>query len=115
MFADSLKAIDDHNSTDVVYLDFIKAFDSVLHDKLMSKLWIIGITGPLWYWFKKILSNQTTLYILWWVNIFSSSCKIRCSIVKYYMSLDYSSSIAMTCPVQSHTCYADDSSFITSV
>lgn len=38
--------------TDVVYLDFRNAFDSVPHDKLLIKLWSFGITGKLWRWFK---------------------------------------------------------------
>jgi len=58
MFAHILEAVDDHNSTDFVYLDFIKAFDSVPHDELLFKLWTIGIIGPLWYWFKNYLSNR---------------------------------------------------------
>ena len=43
---------------DVIYLDFRKAFDRVPHDKLLTKLWSIGITGNLWSWFKAYLSNR---------------------------------------------------------
>ena len=42
---------------DVTYLDFHKAFDSVSH-KLLIKLWNIGITGNLWLWIKKYLSDR---------------------------------------------------------
>ena len=44
---------------DVVYLDFRKAFDSVPHYLLLSKLWRIGITGNLWKWFEAYLSSRT--------------------------------------------------------
>ena len=43
---------------DVIYLDFQKAFDSVPHEELLYKLWILGITGPLWFWIKSYLSNR---------------------------------------------------------
>ena len=34
--------------TDVIYLDFKKAFDSVAHSELLGKLWSFGIVGNLW-------------------------------------------------------------------
>ena len=45
------------NYTDVVYLDFKKAFDSVAHKEFLVKLWSFGITGNLWNWFKAYLSS----------------------------------------------------------
>ena len=36
----------------MIYLDFRKAFDSIPHPELLYKLWILGITGPLWFWFR---------------------------------------------------------------
>ena len=41
--------------TDVVYLDFRKAFDSVSHNELLYKL---CITGNLWSWVRTYLSNR---------------------------------------------------------
>ena len=51
--------LNDKIQTDVVYLDFRKAFDSVLHYQLLSKLWTTGILGNLWRWFKAYLSSRT--------------------------------------------------------
>ena len=45
-------------STDVIYLDFKKAFDTVRHDILLEKLWKVGIRGCLWMWFKEYLSGR---------------------------------------------------------
>ncbi len=39
-------------------IDFAKAFDSVPHNELLYKLWLTGITGPLWLFFKDYLQNR---------------------------------------------------------
>ena len=44
--------------SDVIYLDFKKAFESVAHAELMMKLWTFGITGNLWRWFRAYLSAR---------------------------------------------------------
>ena len=44
--------------TDVLYLDFKKAFDSVSHNELLHKLWNFGITDNLWLWIKAYLTNR---------------------------------------------------------
>ena len=44
--------------SETVYLDFRKAFDSVCHNKLLLKLWSIGLTGHLWGWFKSYLYSR---------------------------------------------------------
>ena len=36
-----------HCDADVIYLDYRKAFDSVVHNKLLYKLWAYGIDGDL--------------------------------------------------------------------
>ena len=53
-----LKNLENGYPTDSVYFDFKKAFDSVPHSILLFKLWQIGITGPLWYWFRNYLTNR---------------------------------------------------------
>ena len=44
--------------SDVIYLDFKKAFDSVSHCKLLLKLRSCGIAGKLFNWFKAYLTNR---------------------------------------------------------
>jgi len=41
-----------------VFLDFAKAFDTVNHGVLLSKLDHIGIRGPVWRWFESYLSGR---------------------------------------------------------
>ena len=52
------RALDSGLETDVIYLDFSKAFDSVCHAKLLSKLYTFGIDGPLLQWFTSYLSGR---------------------------------------------------------
>ena len=52
------KNLDSGKTTDVVYLDFPKAFDSVSHPNLIQKLRDHGISGPLLNWFCDYLSSR---------------------------------------------------------
>ena len=45
--------------TDIVYIDFQKAFNSVSHKKLLTKLEGYGISGDLLAWLTAFLSNRT--------------------------------------------------------
>ena len=53
-----VNSADNSSQTDVVYLDFKKAFDSVAHNELLCKLWHFGITDSLWMWIHAYLSNR---------------------------------------------------------
>ena len=53
------KNLDNGIPTDVVYLDFRKAFDTVPHNRLLFKLSKYGIQGNLLLWIKDFLSNRT--------------------------------------------------------
>ncbi|CAB3997618.1 Hypothetical predicted protein [Paramuricea clavata] len=53
------EAMDAGIQTDMVFLDFSKAFDSVNHHKLIFKLKLFGITGKLHDWLKDYLSNRS--------------------------------------------------------
>jgi len=37
---------------DVIYLDFVKAFDKVPHQRLLDKIEAHGIHGKVWDWIK---------------------------------------------------------------
>ena len=47
------------SQTDLIYLDFKKAFDSVAHNELLFKLWHFGITGNTWKWLLAYLFNRS--------------------------------------------------------
>ena len=51
-------SLENKQSTNSIFLDFSKAFDSVPHDELLYKLWVMEITGPLWLWFRAYLTNR---------------------------------------------------------
>ena len=51
-------SLDEHLSTDVVYFDFSKAFDSVPHTRLLLKLQAYGINVQLLSWFKSFLMGR---------------------------------------------------------
>ena len=46
-------------TTDVIFLDFTKAFDSVPHEHLLYKLEQYGISGVLLNWFRNFLTNRS--------------------------------------------------------
>ena len=48
------KLIDEGHNVDVVYLDFSKASDKVLHVRLMSKVRAHGIVGKVADWIEEI-------------------------------------------------------------
>ena len=48
-----------HTTTDVIYLDFQKVFDTVSHEERLRKPWNIGITGSLWILLKDYCQGAT--------------------------------------------------------
>ena len=62
-YDDILHNLLDQNETDVIYLDFAKAFDKVDHQILFKKLSNLGISGNLLAWLKNFLTdrNQTVV------------------------------------------------------
>jgi len=56
---DWTKSINTRSQTDVILLDFSKAFDSVPHQRLLMKLDYYGIRGNMLMWIKAFLSNRS--------------------------------------------------------
>ena len=50
--------------TDVVILDFSKAFDTVPHNKLLHKLDHYGVRGPVHTWIINFLTNRKMRVVL---------------------------------------------------
>jgi Reverse transcriptase (RNA-dependent DNA polymerase)/Endonuclease-reverse transcriptase len=57
-FNDWTLNIENKQSLDVIYIDFAKAFDSVVHRKLLCKLVSYGIHGNLLSWIENFLSDR---------------------------------------------------------
>ena len=55
---DWTKWIDDGHNIDTIFLDFQKAFDSVPHQRLLSKLKAYGILGRYYTWIENFLTNR---------------------------------------------------------
>jgi len=53
-----LQNIENKQSLDVIYIDFAKAFDSVVHRKLIVKLMSYGISGCLLSWLEHFLTDR---------------------------------------------------------
>ena len=57
--------MDEGLQTDVVFMDIAKAFDTVVHSKLLLKLQEFGFSGSVLLWFKNYLScrcQQVTVH-----------------------------------------------------
>jgi len=52
------KSVYKKKQTDLILLDFSKAFDKVSHEKLALKIHCYGIRGPALIWFKGFLDNR---------------------------------------------------------
>ena len=55
---DLLESFDSDTQADVLVLDFSKAFDTVPHRKLLSKLEAYGIHGPILHWIENFLTQR---------------------------------------------------------
>ena len=73
-----MKALDDGNFTCGIFVDLQKAFDTVDHSILLSKLYYYGIRGLAKKWFESYLANRKQFES---VNGFESSTSgITCGV-----------------------------------
>ena len=71
MLIDELsKNMQSRKQTDLILLDFSKAFDKVAHEKLLQKLNLYGIRGDTLKWIKTFLDNRKQSVV---TNVFQSS------------------------------------------
>ena len=63
-FEEWTAALDEHYAVDVIYLDFKKAFDSVPHQRLLSKIKLYGIEGNIFKWLSSFLHNRLQRVVL---------------------------------------------------
>ena len=59
-----IKNIDDKTTVDVVYIDFKKAFDTVVHSKLLLKLESLISNRFICSWIRSFLSNRSQKVVL---------------------------------------------------
>ena len=68
-----------HKQTDLIIMDFAKAFDKVPHRRLLHKLDYYGIRGSTHKWINSWLSGRTEKSSIRWSSLRSSPSVIRCT------------------------------------
>jgi len=56
---DKAEGLDEGNCTDAIIIDFSKAFDSVPHDRLLTKLAASGVDSRVVIWVMELLVGRT--------------------------------------------------------
>jgi len=57
-------SLNSKHCVDIIYIDFQRAFDSIVHSKLILKLQSFGINGKLLAWLTAFLSNRTQCVVI---------------------------------------------------
>ena len=55
---DLTEYIDNYEDVDIIYLDFMKAFDKVPHERLLKKIQACGIRGAIYNYISNFLNNR---------------------------------------------------------
>ena len=58
------QSLDNNIQSDMIYLDFAKASETVDHSALLAKLRLYGVKGQLFCWFKDYLTERTQRVVL---------------------------------------------------
>ena len=58
------RTLNDGGQTDVIALDFSKAFDRVPHRRLLHKLDCYGVRGPILKWIQYFLENRSQQVVI---------------------------------------------------
>ena len=58
------QSLDNNIQSDMIYLDFAKATETVDHSALLAKLRLYGVKGQLFCWFKDYLTERTQRVVL---------------------------------------------------
>ena len=114
-FTDQItRALDEGKIVIGIYLDFSKAFDTVNHDILNTKLEHYGIRGVVLQWFSNYLNNREQCVV--YNGTTSKSMRIKCgvpqgSILGLILFLLYINDIPAAAQSTSLILFADDSNF----
>ena len=80
---DLAKTLDKQKQTDVVIMDFSKAFDKVAHHRLLYKIYHYGMRGQTYNWISSFLQERKQRAVVGgdhsqWVHVSQESLKARC-------------------------------------
>ena len=64
VFEEWTSLLDDNIPVDIVHFDFAKAFDSVPHKRLLTKIKSYGIEGNIYNWIKSFLTDRKQRVVL---------------------------------------------------
>ena len=61
---DFARGLEDKSQTDIIFLDFAKAFDKVYHQGLLKKAYYYGICGHTFKWIESFLDNRSQQVVI---------------------------------------------------
>ena len=73
-------SLNNNHRQDIAYIDFTRAFDSVVHSKLLYKLHNYGVRGKLYNWISEFLTGRSQCTVV--ENEFSSVKKVMSGVIQ---------------------------------